>query len=101
RLAIVPNGIAPRPLVPREPPVATWTLGIVGLLRPRKGLEVLLRAVAQLRQHGKSVRLRAVGPFETADYETQIHRLSAELALDEHIDWRGFRGDVPSELAAM
>jgi glycosyltransferase involved in cell wall biosynthesis len=100
-LAVVPNGIQPRSLPERHAPAGAWTLGIVGLFRPRKGLEVLLRALARLRRDGHGVRLRAVGPFETAQYEAEVRRLSSELGLERHIDWRGFRSDVPAELAAM
>jgi glycosyltransferase involved in cell wall biosynthesis len=62
---------------------------------------VLLRAVAQLRQQGCDVRLRAVGPFETPEYEAEIRRLSAELQVQGHVEWRGFRSDVTAELDAM
>jgi glycosyltransferase involved in cell wall biosynthesis len=101
QLAIVPNGIPPRPLSEREAPRDRWMLGIVGLFRPRKGLEVLLRSLALLRSQGRRVQLRAVGPFETSDYEADVRRLTAELQLQEHVDWRGFRSDVAAELAAM
>ncbi len=101
RLVVVPNGIAPRRLAEREPPQGRWTLGIVGLFRPRKGLEVLLRAVAHLRRHRHEVRLRAVGPFETPKYEAEVRRLCAELQVDDLVDWRGFQSDVAAELDAM
>ncbi len=101
RLTVVPNGIPQRPLMPRDPAASEWTLGIVGLFRPRKGLEVLLRAVARLRQQDRAVRLRAVGPFETPAYEDEIRRLAAELGVSERMDWRGFQSDVAAELAAM
>jgi glycosyltransferase involved in cell wall biosynthesis len=101
QLTIVPNGIAPRRLAERAPPSGLWTLGIVGLLRARKGLEVLLQATALLRRQGHAVRLRAVGPFETPGYENEIRQLTADLRLQEHVDWRGFRSNVEAELAAM
>jgi glycosyltransferase involved in cell wall biosynthesis len=101
-LAVVPNGIRGQESLPEKPtPCGTWTLGIVGLFRPRKGLEVLLRALAALKSHGRAVRLRAVGPFETPQYEAEIHRVVAGLGLAADIDWRGFRSNVSAELAAM
>ena len=54
------------------PPGGTWTLGTVALFRPRKGIEVLLEALAALRSRGVNVRLRAVGGFETPAYEAAI-----------------------------
>jgi glycosyltransferase involved in cell wall biosynthesis len=101
RLVVVPNGITPRRLAERDPPEGGWTLGIVGLFRRRKGLEVLLRAMAHLRRHRQDVRLRAVGPFETVEYEAEIHRLCAELQVDDQVEWRGFQSDVAAELEAM
>ena len=50
---MVPNGV---PVVgrlsPRTAPTDLWTLGIVALFRPRKGLEVLLDALSLARADG-------------------------------------------------
>ncbi len=49
---VVPNGVPVQgPLADRPAPCGTWTLGIVALFRPRKGLETLLEALA-LAQSG-------------------------------------------------
>ena len=102
RLAVVHNGVPQVFDVPyRELPVGDWTLGTVALFRPRKGLEVLLEAMAQLRERGHQVRLRAVGRFETPDYEQKIKSLVTQLGLAEAIDWVGFTNDVVSEFAKM
>ena len=101
-ISVVPNGVPVLNRVsPRTTPSGTWTLGMVALFRPRKGLEVLLHAIAQLRDHGLAVRLRAVGPFETPEYEASIKQIVAELQIAELIDWVGFTRDVISELAHM
>ena len=47
------------------------------------------------------MRLRAVGRFETPEYEQQIKQQVQELGITDAIDWRGFRRDVPAELATM
>ncbi len=102
RVSVVHNGVpvlGPLPL--RPAPRLTWSLGMVALFRPRKGLEVLLDALALLRQAGERVRLLAVGPFETASYEEAVRRRAASLGLDDAIEWRGFRSDVPAELQQM
>ena len=57
----------------------------VGTVEPRKNLEVLIRALPALDQ---PVRLVVVGP-ETP-YEEQCRRISAELGVQERIDWRGY-----------
>ena len=97
---VVPNGVPARPAVPARNPAKTdWTLGMIALFRPRKGLEILLEALAQLRGRGLPVRLRAVGSFETPEYESHIRRLAGQLNLDSAIDWAGFARDIDSELA--
>ncbi len=102
RVAVVPNGV---PTTDRrrsgERPGTTWTLGAVALFRPRKGTEVLLDALSILRAQGHDVRLRAVGPFETKQYEDALKRQAAELRIEDFIDWTGFTTDVNSELARM
>jgi glycosyltransferase involved in cell wall biosynthesis len=61
----------------------------------------LLDAIAQLHQRKFPIRLRAVGPFETSDYEVAIHRRAAELGVNQLIDWVGFTSDIESELEQM
>jgi len=76
-------------------------LGTMALFRPRKGMEVLLEALAQLRAQGLPVRLRAVGGFETPEYERQLKSLCGRLGLDDVVDWVGFVRHVDRELARM
>jgi glycosyltransferase involved in cell wall biosynthesis len=102
RMNVVYNGVpVAGPLASRTTPQGTWTLGCTALFRPRKGLETLLEGLAALRNAGRDVRLRAVGRFETPEYEREIHALVARLALGDRVDWRGFQSDVAAELAAM
>ena len=99
---VVCNGVPPRRAVPaRNPDKSDWTLGVIALFRPRKGLEVLLESLALLRNRGLPVRLRAVGSFETQDYENRIRHLAGQLNLDSAIDWVGFASDIDGELAQM
>lgn len=102
RIHVVPNGVPPADkLRDASPPCEKWCLGAVALFRPRKGLEVLLDALAMLKQQGLAVRLRAVGPFETSAYEAAIHAQVERLGLQADIDWVGFTSDVASELQRM
>jgi glycosyltransferase involved in cell wall biosynthesis len=102
RIKVVPNGVPTRGrLVERQPPSKTWTLGAVSLFRPRKGLEVLLESLALLRSQGLSVRLRAVGPFETPEYEQKVMAEVQRLDIADLVHWVGFTQDVQSELAQM
>ena len=47
------------------------------------------------------MRLRVVGPFETAEYERETKRLAGELGVEACVDWIGFTRDVDNELARM
>lgn len=102
RVWIVPNGVPMRSSLPRrDVPSGEWTLGAVALFRPRKGLEVLLEALAGLLSRRVPMRLRAVGAFETPEYEAQVHAHVKQLGLTEAIEWTGFCTDVTAELDRM
>ena len=102
RVICVPNGV---PSVAgsndRTAPTGTWTMGTVALFRPRKGIEILLEALASLRSWGVDVRLRAVGGFETLAYETSVLALVERLGLSGAIDWVDFTREINAELAKM
>ena len=76
-------------------------LGTVALFRPRKGTEVLLKAIARLRRSGVNVRLRAVGQFETEAYEESVMQLVGRLEIQDAITWTGFTSDVLAEFSKM
>jgi glycosyltransferase involved in cell wall biosynthesis len=102
RICEVPNGVpfteeARLPYAPGQDLV----LGTVALFRPRKGIEVLLEAMARVRATGLPVRLHAVGPFETAVYEQSVMDLTRSLGLQDVVTWAGFRSDVVAEFRRM
>ncbi len=110
RVEYVPNGVPvatasslrqTEGTSPRGGPMVGWTLGMVALFRPRKGIEVLLEALATLRSRGLDVRLRAIGPFETPDYEAEVKKLAGRLGVEEAITWTGFVTDVDAELTRI
>jgi glycosyltransferase involved in cell wall biosynthesis len=102
RLFVVPNGVPAKPNLPHQPNrPQQCTIGFIALLRPRKGLETLLEAVARLRSQGNDARCRIVGRFETAAYEREIHDRVDQLGLSGAIDWRGFQQQVDAEFDSM
>jgi glycosyltransferase involved in cell wall biosynthesis len=102
RIVTIPNGVpSPGPLLDRAVPSGTWTLGTVALFRPRKGLEILLQCVARLARRQVPVRLLAVGPFETPQYEKSIHELVDQLGIRDLVEWVGFTPHVSATLATM
>ena len=82
----------------RKPPGEYWTIGTVGLIRPCKGIEVLIRALAELRSRHCNVRAVAVGTFYQDDYEREVMSLVDELDVNDLIDFVGFSSDVPGHL---
>ena len=102
-LVVIPNGIAgPEQLPGRDAPRPPWQLGLVGLWRPRKGLEVALEALALLRtRFSAAAVLHVVGPFETPDYEQEVRRLVERLELQEQVRFLGYRQDVAAQLEQM
>lgn len=102
RIFMVANGVSTPDSLPAAPALAAqWVVGCVALFRPRKGIEVLLEALAELRNQGKAVRLLAVGPFETEAYECQVKGLAGRLGIANAIEWTGFTEDVAAQLARM
>ncbi|MGL4513151.1 MAG: glycosyltransferase [Lacipirellulaceae bacterium] len=85
----------------RQQPIGPFVIGMVALFRPRKGAEVLLDAIAELRSRGHDVRLQAVGPFESDEYREELYQREARLSLQEVVHWTGFTSDVHAELARM
>ncbi len=102
RVRVVPNGVpVVEDLAPRRRPEGRWTLGTVALFRPRKGIEILLEALAILDRRDLSVRLRAVGPFESAEYEKSLREKARELGVTGIVEWTGMVEDVAAQMARM
>jgi len=101
RVTYVPNGVPAIDTPTRQRPTTSWTLGMAALFRPRKGIEVLLEALAALRSRNVDVTLRAVGPFETPEYEREVMALVERLGVGDAIHWTGFTTDIAAELRQM
>ncbi|TWT99945.1 D-inositol 3-phosphate glycosyltransferase [Botrimarina colliarenosi] len=102
KLRCVLNGVPPlteEEARRRRKPIAPYTVAMVALFRPRKGVEVLIDALANLRSRELDVHLEAIGPFESAEYEDHIRSRVKKLGLEEHIHWTGFTDNVPAALA--
>lgn len=102
KINVVPNGVPSPELIRKStPPGPEWTLGMTALFRPRKGLEILLESLAAMRRAQLPVKLLAVGPFETPEYETHIMDIVRRLDLADVIEWTGFTDDVAAQLRRM
>lgn len=102
KLRVVHNGVATSPIeVELGNKSVFWTLGMVALFRPRKGLEVLFEAMHLLCEQNLPVRLKCVGVFETEAYELEMLELAEKLNVGHLIEWTGFERNVKSRLKEM
>jgi glycosyltransferase involved in cell wall biosynthesis len=103
KITAVANGVAEQaPIDPTERlNQRHWKLGMVALIRPRKGIEVLLEAIAKLKDGPNSISLEVIGGFETPDYEASIRALIARLQLQSIVNLRGFTKDVPAVMRTL
>jgi len=87
RIHVSYPGIDHSVFVPSGPRDPLPTVVYLGRLRRYKGLDLVMRAVAQLRSEGLEVKLLVVGH---GDDESRLKRVSGELGLGEGIRFRGF-----------
>jgi len=80
--------------IPDEAPV----VATVARLQPEKGLDILVRAFAELAPKHPTARLAICGSGR--EVKLQLRAMIAELGLGERVLMCGFRKDVPAVLAA-
>jgi glycosyltransferase involved in cell wall biosynthesis len=71
---------------------------LVALLRPRKGVEVLITAMKRVLEQITDVHLLIVGNdniSEDPDYGNRLRKLTRRLGIESNIIFTGFRDDVP------
>jgi glycosyltransferase involved in cell wall biosynthesis len=104
KVVVIRNGINTPPQVDRT--AARLELGVpddglvvasVGLLRPEKAFEVLLRATAIAKREAPELLTVIVGE---GPERPRLEALSRELGIDQHLRLLGYREDVPTILAA-
>ena len=103
KISVVHNGVPSANVHRSSLPVPSrpWVLGMVALMRPRKGLEIVLEAMAKLVARKCDVTLKCIGAFESEAYESEIHAKIKELELGSFVQLVGFTNDVPSELVQL
>lgn len=80
----------------------TFVIGAVGMLRPEKGFDVLLRAMALLQRDHADFRLViAGGAAGDPLWERHLRTLAGELGLGESVRFLGYQNDVPGLLQAF
>jgi glycosyltransferase involved in cell wall biosynthesis len=102
KISVVNNGVPINDVAwPKARPSRCWTIGTMALFRPRKGTEVLLDAAAILKQNNLDFRMRAVGPFETSEYQQTILARAHRLQIEDRITWTGFQRDIDEQFQSM
>jgi len=85
-------------------------IGLVAQITPWKGQEVAIRALGLLHQRQPDARLLVVGETKFTDPATRynnvaylgsLHRMVAELGLEQHVSFWGERTDVPAIMRAL
>ncbi|MBX3422500.1 MAG: glycosyltransferase [Pirellulaceae bacterium] len=103
RLSVVPNG------VPAIQPIDSharldrqrWRLGLIALMRPRKGVEVALEAMAEIKRRDLPIELELIGGFESDQYRNQIQAHIDSWGLDGNVTWTGFTSDIASAIRRL
>jgi glycosyltransferase involved in cell wall biosynthesis len=100
--AVVPDVIPAMAVRRQLPAEAPLMVGMVGRIAAWKGQDVFLRAFAEAFPDGlERARLIGVAMFGEEMYERELHELVENLGLQDRVQWRGFRSDMPAELAEL
>lgn len=99
KIRVVHNGV-PTPSYARSIEAdGPLVIGTAALFRPKKGIEVLLEAFADVaNRSARPVVLSMIGGFETAAYRTEIENVARELGVFDRVHWVGFTSDIYSHL---
>jgi glycosyltransferase involved in cell wall biosynthesis len=104
RVRVVYNGVPgpPAPTMPRDELVGELRIVYVGRLSPRKGVDLVIEAVAVLAERGVVARAQLVGAvFPGYEwYQEQLSAIVRDRGVTERVDFAGFRPSVWAELDA-
>ena len=84
---IIPNLVALPQHAPTRPANDVFTIGFLSRVDPKKGLDVLIRALGQITQ---PYRLLVAGAGSEA-YTQKLHTLAAEVGNTDKIAWVGWK----------
>jgi glycosyltransferase involved in cell wall biosynthesis len=82
-------------------PANAFILVLVALLRPRKGVNVIIQAMESVSEHFSNAHLLIVGNddiSEDPDYGNKLRRMASGLGIESNVIFTGFRDDVPAIL---
>jgi glycosyltransferase involved in cell wall biosynthesis len=78
-------------------------IALIGRICPWKGQHIFLRAAAMVRRRFPNTKFKIIGAplFGEEEYETEIRRLSAELNIDDVVEFTGFCSNIPGIIAGL
>lgn len=82
----------------KAPPSDVPLLGTLGRLHVNKGLDVVLHAIARLRDEGKAVRLKIAGDGPLKD---ELVQLTGRLGLADRVEFCGWMTEASSYLSGL
>jgi len=107
RITVIPNGIEPADLDRADPGRVRQKFGIsseapllgtIGRLHPQKGVDLLLRALQELKGQFPALKTLIVGEGPALP---ALRALASDLGLVQDVIFTGLRRDVPDILAAL
>lgn len=103
RVTTIHNGVEPLPAIDwqNRPAIAPWQLGMVALMRPRKGVEMLLEALYIISTRRRDIHVEFIGSFESSGYQSQIQSLVHKWQLEPLVNFSGFTRDIPTKLQKL
>lgn len=95
---VIPNGVPSQSVVIPDEELPMY-LYFAGLIRPRKGFDILVRSVSILDINiRKKIIIKVFGEFESKEYKQHIYDLIHELSIQDNFEFLGFVSDVQAEL---
>lgn len=84
-------------------PVERRLVGMIGNIKEWKGQEVVVRAMAQIRERFPNVTCLLIGDTSAADleYRARLDAMIKEFDLDDRVRITGYRKDVPNYINAL
>ncbi len=78
-------------------------IGLVGRISPWKGQHIFLQAAALVLRKYPDTDFQIIGAalFDEHGYEAGIRSLASTLDLNAHVEFTGFRSDVPEVIAGL
>lgn len=103
RLTVVPNGVPAIEPIDAQARVSqsSWHIGMIALMRPRKGVEVALKAMHEIKQRNLPIKLELIGGFESEGYQEQTLGLLDQLGLHDCVHWSGFTSDIATTIRRL